>query len=992
MRRRASLFAGLLVVGAVTAGVSAGVVGFLSSSATAGVRDVLAAMPASDLSLGIAMPLDPDATQQDRVARNAVRTTFRDGTRSILIDIESAVETVVDVATLRTRSDQGSSTRRVGIATASHLESDADLVSGRWGAGPGEATLQADAAAALGVALGDTLSIGDLDVTLVGTWRVADPEAARWMADERWTTGVSGSTAGQLVIDPAAWSAVGGTPWVHWAIMPDLARLHAADLAAIETAWSRTPDALKAAGLVPGSRFGQFLVATQDVRGRLAALQTAVPLALVILAVIAALTIWEFAGLIARTRATEMSLLWSRGSTTLALSASAAAEAGAVTAIGCVAGIGAAALTLWAARGAEAAASVVSAGVWAGAAVVVVSAAAFAARTARTANAGTAAERAGRVRRFAGVGAVVLLVVAAALSTWQLLTYGPVTQTVFGGASVDPLTVVAPALILASVVLLGLYAFPPLAAIVERAAIRTDGSALAVRGVARRIGAAGAAIVVIGLAVGQLAFAAGYGATWSESFAQTQELRAGTALRLEGPASGIADADLARAASAKGVVGVAPVRTASLSIGGEPIDLVGVASPAVATLAADGGRLIDPRALAAAVSPMTPLPLLPEGATTVTVDVGDSPAIATSVWLSDAWGRLQSVPLTSAGAGVSTAAVPDEGRAPWHLAAVDLTPAATPTAGPIEVASLTTDAGDVDPLPSVSVAFDENGKALPTGDGTGAMNPGPDGLVRLLPAAGVSTVAVPEWLAERTGVTVGSPITLDLSADAPSVVAAVAAIVPAIPGSQGSSTILIDASVIDAAALRGSLAPDASSTVWVGSNDPDASAQALREALGSSIAVHQLGAEPDRVMLSAGATSLWIAAVTGAILAIAGLIAVCAAQQRERRAEVGTLRALGLGAGGQAGVRRRELTLVTVWGGVCGLVAGAVSLLVVVATLARAAVPGAYPSIPTPPRLDLLTGGAALLAFAIAVAIVIVLAGAVVARTARSATSRLGDA
>ena len=87
---------------------------------------------------------------------------------------------------------------------------------------PDEATLQADAAAALGVVPGDTLSIQDTEVTVVGTWRVSDVEAPRWMADEQWTTGASGNTVGPLIIDRSVWSALDAEPWVHWAIIPDV--------------------------------------------------------------------------------------------------------------------------------------------------------------------------------------------------------------------------------------------------------------------------------------------------------------------------------------------------------------------------------------------------------------------------------------------------------------------------------------------------------------------------------------------------------------------------------------------------------------------------------------------------------------------------------------------------------------------------------------------------------------------------------------------------
>ena len=196
-----------------------------------------------------------------------------------------------------------------------------------------------------------------------------------------------------------------------------------------------------------------------------------------------------------------------------------------VTAIGSAVGLAIAATVQWSARGEDAAASAIDGGVWAGAATIAVGALAFSLRTVRTAGAARTADRAGRARGFAGVGGIVLLLIAAALSTWQLLTYGPITRSGFDGASVDPLTVVAPALVLAGVVLLGLYAFPLLATAAERTAVRTTGTALTVRGVSRRLGAAAVTIVMVGLAVGQLVLAAGYSATWAESFTQAQELR-----------------------------------------------------------------------------------------------------------------------------------------------------------------------------------------------------------------------------------------------------------------------------------------------------------------------------------------------------------------------------------------------------------------------------------------------------------------------------------
>ena len=247
-------------------------------------------------------------------------------------------------------------------------------------------------------------------------------------------------------------------------------------------------------------------------------------------------------------------------------------------------------------------------------------------------------------------------------------------------------------------------------------------------------------------------------------------------------------------------------------------------------------------------------------------------------------------------------------------------------------------------------------------------------------------IAISERLAERIGAVVGSQVNVSLSSGDGPLPAVVAAVVPVVPGTASSSGLLIDASTVDLAVLQSVDDPRMPSTVWVSSSDPPASAGALRELLPSAVAVRELGAEPDLSMLTAGATALWIAGVAGGALAIAGLIAVCAAQQRERRSEIGVLRALGLTAGQQAGVRRGELAMITVWGAICGAAAGLVALLVVVGTLARAAIPGAYQSIPTLPRFDFLIGGGALVALAIAVAAVIIIAGAAAGRTARTLT------
>ena len=60
----------------------------------------------------------------------------------------------------------------------------------------------------------------------------------------------------------------------------------------------------------------------------------------------------------------------------------------------------------------------------------------------------------------------------AIVATWQLLTNGPITITRAGRAEIDPLTLVAPALNLAAIVLAALYLFPLVTRAAEAPAAR----------------------------------------------------------------------------------------------------------------------------------------------------------------------------------------------------------------------------------------------------------------------------------------------------------------------------------------------------------------------------------------------------------------------------------------------------------------------------------------------------------------------------------------
>ena len=157
---------------------------------------------------------------------------------------------------------------------------------------------------------------------------------------------------------------------------------------------------------------------------------------------------------------------------------------------------------------------------------------------------------------------MVLLAIATVLSVWQLQFYGsPVTPSATGG-EVDPVTVLAPALMLVSLVLGGLLLFPLVTPFGERWAARRRGAdaVLATRSVGRRRALVATPLVVVALACGQFAMAGGYSASWATSFSTAQGIRTGTPVRISSDLSTVSDGDIDRMAGITGVTRHRPGR------------------------------------------------------------------------------------------------------------------------------------------------------------------------------------------------------------------------------------------------------------------------------------------------------------------------------------------------------------------------------------------------------------------------------------------------
>jgi len=968
LRERTTLFGALLGVVAIVSGLGVSLIGYLAYAETQGTRVELASRTGSDSGLEISLPRDEDWQTQDERIRELLALRFTQDGRSVPIGIDRTVESSENVKIvlpddLPTPSGAGSAV----VLSVPQLDERAGIVDGTWPAAANEVSVQADAAEALGLAPGTRFTLGAAEMTVTGTWRALDPFDPRWLGDERVVEGFEGVSYGPIVIAEDAWAAVDPSPRARWTMTPVVAQMRASDLAGIRGAWSGMRNYLRDAG-VDTSSFddrGRLVRTALIVQQRVDALRAVEPVALLIVSAIAIVTVIELARLLCALRAAELRLMWSRGATARGLAGSAAAETGIVAGTGALLGAAVAVPLLMLIGGPEAVTGT-GAALWVLPLTATIAAAAITAgatlATTRAYSRHDRPDEAGRVRRAAGPGAIVLVTAAAALSTWQLLLYGsPVTPTSGAGSQVDPVAVVAPALALLSLVLLVLLALPLAAPLTERAARRSTGvtRALVTRTLIRRLGIATTPLVVIGLAVGQVVIAAGYAQTWDDSYTVTSQLGAGSALRLAASPGDLTGARVQSVVDGENVTAIAPVFQDTVVIGLDSAALLGVAPSAVRDLATGASGRFDSALAAESITGAEPL-ALPEDASGVRASVrtrglADEPALA--VLLSDEYGALRTVAMDEQ----YTATLPtlDPGvPGTWRITGFDVT---------LPAGAL----GDIDqqhpPLVEITGLATANGTALHLGESWSAVSLGAvpypmeatptgpgavlaDGIqkLRLLPALpALPSVVISQTLADRNSIAVDDVLFLPVDPRMENLQLAVAAIVPTIPGAQSDAAVLIDLALVQAVQQRAYETIATPRLAWVEAVDDAAAIPMLRDGLPAGVRVQSLVVDPSRGILQSGSIALWIGAAGAVLLAVVAVAAVIGAQLRARRPEALVLHALGLDARAIAALRRRELAAALGAGVVIGILAGLAVTLLTVAALARAAVPDPYPSVPT---------------------------------------------
>jgi hypothetical protein len=1019
LREHAALFAALLGVVALVSGLSVGVVGYLAQSANEGVRSGLASRAGAELALRASLALDADAARQDTEVRDAIAHSFA----GIPIAVDRTVGSRVDVA--RAKEDgSAASAVRAQVLSIPDLPDRATIVDGVWPASPAEVTMQAAGAERLSVAVGDTLFLSNVPVTLVGTWTVDDTLDPRWLGDPLVTSGQDDIDFGPVVIDESLWPQLDTDPRARWTLVPDGSMLTAGDLVTIVAEWNRINTAWHdqvSSQLITLEKQGRFKRTALELLTRVDGLQAIQPVVLLLLAAIALVTLAELGRLLTTTRDDEIALLWSRGASALDVGLTTAAEVALAAAAGAAVGTGVAVGALALLLTPEAVASagpalwIVPLTVVLGA-VLVVAGSAF--RSARRQTVRDPSDAAGRARRLAGPGLVILATAAAALSVWQLSLYGsPLTPTADGGTDVDPVGVVAPALTLVAVVLLALVLFPRVATLAERATRRSGISGtLAARTVARRLQLVAAPIVVVAVATSTVVVASAYAATWSDSFQRTSELRAGGPLHLSVGFPGLVTSGVDIIARTPGVDAVAPLDFQPLQIGGDTGSVVAATPATIAHVATAASGSFDREAAAAAMTVDLPGPTIPEGAaqlTLTTVQAGFAVPPEVSAQLTDAYGVLRDVPFTDPqDLGVApefsteqlefhrveyTLDVPDA-PGPHELLTFDVHVGrdAVPEGGSAQFAldDLAADSAPLELaefwLPETPITSFE--APLSNFSGQGFTIGGDADIVRMTPSFDDNVtdrssppVVISQQLADLYELEVGDLLSFSLQNSYDRSNCQVAMIVPAIPGADIESAVLIDLGYVLHQRLRVKYEPDLPREFWVDTTDPDAVAAALRPQLPPNTRM-QSGDDPaGRTVLGSAAVALWLGALGCLVLAIITVVAVVRAQLRSRRLDVVVLRAIGFGSRDQAGVRRRELALVLGFGALTGIVAGAAVALLTVPQLARAAVVEPYTTVPTPLLFELTGLGAGVAALVAALVVIVSVYTSRVANQARTA-------
>ena len=966
LRGSAPILATIVAVVALVSAFATATVILLDERTTGGVTTELAQRSGSFVALRATFDRASDAEQQDAAVRAAVDRTFA-GT-GVHFTVIRALESKAVYSTVS--SDAVETSGSATVSTFSDLASHAVFETGSVAHDEFEVAVQADDAELLGLRTGDELIVSDLPFTVSGTWRAVDPLDPRWYSDARVASG-GGDPLGPFVVDESAWARIGSVPLAIWTIVPEsIDSITATNLTAVTSAWAGVMQSWR--GTVPeyeSMDVEQRLSRTLDeLAGRIAGLRAIEPVAFTLMVGTALVGLSQIVQLLVVTRERESALFWARGQSPRAVAARITAEVGISAVVGAVVGVGAVAGVAVALNQAGTLSGLLPLGVVVPALVIVGAtaiAAVFAARSASAiANPSRGGRTTGRAGRVAIPGVVVLVTIGAALAVWQLRLYGsPLVGAADGGRIIGPVAVAAPAAALVAIVLISLAAFPSIVRLIAGRAARGGlRSFLAARTLARNTRRVVAPLVVVALAVGSAAIAATFSETWSRSFAQASQLYAGADVHVSSPLVPISPIQVEAVARTDGVTAVAPLDVQILSVGTLRGSTLAATPEALRELATTASGTFSPADAAAAIQ-MDPVgPQVPEGTTQLTLRVEALGFVAPPTlvaWIDDPLGRLHSVSFgdpTSEAEGVLVYTA-DPGGLAGTIASIDVgmprqSVEDRPSFRLLELTaasqaseqSLALDQFWV--LDTLSIHFDA---PKPLTDAPGFVLDRQLTLLRMTASLdGGATdevrprLLVSAALASGLNLEIGDTVAFTIRKGQERLVGIVAGVVDSIPGARSSNAVLMDLSVNNHFQLRSDLVPGTTTDLWVAAEDPDR----VRADIGASLpADTRIDTRTDPFgtqVLGAASVALWAAALCCVLIAIVAVASASRSRLRWGREEIGSLRAIGVGARDQSSIILRELGVVLLVATVTGLIAGAVVSVATVPQLVRAAVDRAY--------------------------------------------------
>lgn len=598
--RRAVIAAiGLLVV--LTTFLLTGIAGYSAHAGVEGLRDYLTA-PGSGVALAMQTRLGDDPKAQQAAAESFFAKSFTGVDVLVYTSVTLPPQPVTATSTGGEVVAEGAPTVR--MASFDDFAAHARITAGSWpddpqpaaGDGPQPAALSASAATMLGLRVGDTLTLGTGSKSQVfridAVWEpategdpffTADAAGARSPAD----LAADLAAAGFLVVPRPVVVARGELAQANWTVVPDPDTITehsipamAAAAAAVPTAF-RNPDRVMAphGGLAVDNLSGPLLTVSQTLR----AARSVNPVPSLLVAAIALVMTVQLARLLAIERRRETALIRSRGASAGQLTRIATTEAAAVAVPAAVVGAALAAVGLhlvgapWPPSGWW---------IWlvvaaAAAVVMVVPAARQAQATANRQN----IDDSGRIRALAAGSTVTLAVIAAAISLWRFRHLGAAAFVGADGTThLDPIAVLAPALVLIAAAVVAGVVFGLAAALAEAVAarLRGIGTVLAARQIARRATVYGIAVLLLAISVGGTALAASYQPTQKLAQQQTDALRNGGSVQVQMPtvdpqiAADYTAPDTAVAALPGVSAAVPAIALVGGSLGTQPVDVTGI--------------------------------------------------------------------------------------------------------------------------------------------------------------------------------------------------------------------------------------------------------------------------------------------------------------------------------------------------------------------------------------------------------------------------------